>query len=204
MESPTSVGRNFFFPISWVFLDIDFFLFLNAHVCEVWLQGPFCLSYPLFLGAPEACGKNWESGPGIQRFPPRHPRPELLGLWVNECIFRNWGGWNLDPVSAGSTMFQAPAFIFKMWLRMISTRNRRVEFVPDWPDWVLWKKWRCCLNRWNHGSLYHTKLMTGFWNADSALLCLLWSSDKFWDLPLSGSEWMPLRVGATGLAWGCG
>lgn len=91
MESPTSVGRNFFFPISWVFLDIDFFLFLNAHVCEVWLQGPFCLSYPLFPGAPEACGKNWESGPGIQRFPPRHPRPELLGLWVNECIFWNWG-----------------------------------------------------------------------------------------------------------------
>lgn len=40
--------------------------------------------------------------------------------------FLELGGWNLDPVSAGSTVFQAPVFIV-----IENDQNGRVEFVPD-------------------------------------------------------------------------
>lgn len=133
MESPTSVGRNFFF-FNFLGLSGHWFLRVPKHI-RLWGVS----SRPLLPRLPTFSRRTglWKLAVRIENLaleskgsPPLRPRPELLGLWVNECIFWNWWGWNLAPVSAGSTMSQAPAFIFKMWSRMICDSEQENGIRP--------------------------------------------------------------------------
>lgn len=201
MEPPTSVGRNFFF-FNFLGLSGHWFLLVPKHT-RLWgvSSRPLLPQLPTF---PRRTGL-WKPAVRIENLALESKGSHLIVLgqscWVFEWmnVFSGIGGDGTWPLWVPVALCLRPLHLFlKCDWEWSVTLNRRMGFIPDWPDWVLWKKWRHCLNRWHGGSLSHTKLMTGFWNADSALLCLPGSSDRFWNLPLSGSEWMPLRVGATG------